>query len=199
MLAILIFTVGVPAKSFMLSIDGSYMSIVDANFKKLYGGKKYFPEAKLSLKFSGNLYLWGSFGYVSTSYSWKEWSNKGVPLADLDGKSSADKVMISGGLGYYIGYVAPANFAIKLELGACNISNQFKDTTTRIADKQIISQTITKESGLGFKGNFSVAYGFYKNLYTEISLGYLYASDIVDDTRINLGGFRASLGLGLKF
>lgn len=199
MCAVILLSVGVSAKNLMFSIDGSYMSVLDTTFKDLYGGKKYFPEAKLSVKFTGNLYFWGSFGFSTSSYTWKEWSNKGVPVADRDGKSVANKFMYSGGLGYYVGYVTPGNFAIKLELGACNISNKYKDTTTRIADKQIVKQETKQENGLGFRGNFGVTYGLYKHVYSEMTIGYLYATDKVDDTTIKLGGLRLSLGIGLKF
>jgi hypothetical protein len=200
MWAIIFLSMAVSAKNFTFSIDGNYLSVVDRDFKTLYGGKKYFPEGKLTLKCTGNLYFWGSFGYSSASYTWKEWSNKGIPVADLDGKSVANRYMISGGLGYYIGYIQPGNFAIKMELGLCNITNRYKDTTVRISDGQTIKEITKKESGLGLRGIFGVTYGFYKNLYSEISVGYLYAKDKVDTTNtVELGGFRLSLGIGLKF
>lgn len=199
MMVITLVTTGVAAKRFMFSVDGSYMALVDKNFKDLYGGKKYYPEAKLSFKLTGNLYFWGSFGFSSSSYTWKEWSNKGVPVADLDGKSVANRFMYSGGLGFYVGYVEPGNFAVKLELGACNINNRYKDTTTRIIDQHITKEVTKKENGIGYRGNFGVTYGLLKNIYSEISIGYLYATDRVDDQLIKLGGFRLSAGLGITF
>jgi hypothetical protein len=199
MLVIILLSMGVSAKNLTLSLNGNYMTVVDREFKTLYGGKKFFPEAKLTLKFTGNLYFWGSFGFLSSSYTWQEWSNKGVPLADLSGKSVVNKTMISGGLGYYVGYIEPGNFAINLELGVCNISNHYKDTTKRIVDKQITKETTKKENGLGLRANFGVTYGFDKNLYSEVSIGYLFATDTVDTSRVELGGLRLALGIGLKF
>ncbi len=187
------------AENFTIVIGGSYLSIADNQYDLKYGGKKYFPEGKLSMRFTGNLYLWGSFGFVSSKFTWKQWSNKGVAESDLQGKSVADKMILAGGLGYYVGYIAPGEFSIKLEAGLCSISDNIKDTSTRLDNSQTVGSEKSKQSGLGFRGNFGVTYGLYKNFFAELSAGYLYASDTVDDQKVNLGGLRASLGIGLKF
>jgi len=200
-LIILIFTftaIG-SAENFMFTVTGNYLGPKDSTYKTQYGGNKYYPEAKLSFKIKGNIFLWSSVGFLRTAFSWKEWSNKGIPLADMDSKRQSDKVIISGGLGYYVGYLTPHNFAVKLELGAGNI----KDTITETAVMTVSGETMRREqssrSGFGFNAALAVTYGLMKNIYAELSVGYLYAADKIDDKWINLGGLRASLGLGLKF
>ncbi|MCP5051287.1 MAG: hypothetical protein GY940_29245 [bacterium] len=189
----------VSAKSFTFVIGGNYLSIANEDYETDYGKKKYFPEGKLTLRFTGNLYLWGSFGLLRSKNTWTQWSNKGIPEADVDGKSIADKTVIAGGLGFYVGYIQPGQFSIKLEAGVCSITDDIEDTVSFIDTSQVIGVINKKMSGVGFKGNFGITYGLFKDIFMEFSVGYLYASDKIDDNRVNLGGLRASLGIGLKF
>jgi hypothetical protein len=188
-------------KRFMFTINGNYISNADSNYSELYGKKKFFPEGKIAVKVKGNIYLWGSCGFFSGRYNWVEWSNKGVIEADLEGKSDSDKLVISGGIGYYVGYFEKNQISMKFETGICSIANSIKSTLNQMDTKGIIRSAETKQSGIGVRGNFGIAYGFYKNLFSEVSVGYLYAGDKVgtDAKRINLGGFRLSVGLGLTF
>jgi hypothetical protein len=198
-LAVIFFTLSVSAERFTFTIGGSYMSLADAEYGAKYGDQKYFPEGKLSFRFMGNFYLWGSFGLLSSKFTWKQWSNKGVAEADLEGKSVADKHITAGGIGYYIGYIAPGEISLKLETGICMVSDTIEDSTTRLDNNQTASLEESKKSAVGFRGNFGVTYGLFKSIFAEVSIGYIYAPDKVEDTRVNLGGLRASLGLGLKF
>lgn len=180
-------------------LGGNYMDIEDSDFGSRYGEQKYFPEGKLSLRFSGNLYLWASFGYFATSYTWDQWSNKGIPIADVEGKSVTKKSILAGGLGYYIGYLTPGQFSVKLELGVCSIRDDIEDTATMLATDQVLELKEAKKSAIGFRGNLGVTYGLFGRFFAEVSLGYIYAPDKIDDERLNLGGLRASLGLGIRF
>jgi len=178
-------------------VSGNYISIEDSTFEDAYGKNKYFPEGKLSFRFSGNFYLWGSFGYLSSKKTWKEWSNKGIPNADMDSISTTDKTIWSGGLGYYVGYLAPYNFSLKLELGVCSIKDSIEEKKTFIATDEVYSSEKGKKSAVGFRGNFGITYGLFKNIFAEASIGYMVAKDTFDDESINLGGLRLSLGLGI--
>jgi hypothetical protein len=189
----------VSAETVTFVVSGSYLSTGDDAYTTKYGGKKYFPEGKLTIRFAGNLYLWGSFGYLRSKYTWEEWSNKGIVLADVDGESISNKLSIAGGLGFYVGYIRPGDFSIKLELGVCNISDKSEDTTSMKATGETLNVVEDEKNGFGFRGNLGVTYGLMKSIFAEISLGYMYAPDKIDDTRVNLGGLRASLGIGLKF
>lgn len=205
MLIILIYSVSLSGagKNFMITISGNYLSNADSDYKERYGKRDFFPEGKISIRLKGNLYLWGSYGFLSSSYNWEEWSYKGSAEADLEGESILDKQVISGGIGYYIGYIEKNEMAIKVEAGICRITHNIAATLNQIATNTITSSDETKESGIGFRGNLGVTYGLYKNLFSEVSIGYLYATDKVkigdENERIYLGGFRASVGLGLTF
>ena len=192
-------SVTLSAKSFTIVIGGNYLSIADEDFENNYGKKQYFPEGKLTLRFSGNLYLWGSYGWLRDQYTWVEWSNKGVPLADVDGKSVVNKTVIAGGLGFYVGYLKPAQFAIKMEAGIASIKDDVENTKVLMTTNELLNQDDSKFSGIGYKASLGVTYGLFKNVFAELTLGYLHASDKVGDDTIKLGGLRASLGLGLQF
>ncbi|UCH98403.1 MAG: hypothetical protein JSV88_16595 [Candidatus Aminicenantes bacterium] len=199
-LVIFLGSVFISAERVVFTISGNYFSISDADYKERYGETKYFPEGKISLRISGNFYLWGSCGFFSSSYSWEEWSNKGVIYADIKGENVLDKLIISGGLGYYVGFLRQNDISIKVEVGACRITNTIGITKNMIPTKEIVSVEEKEEAGTGIRGNLGVTYGIYKNnLFAELAAGYLYATDKVDDERIKLGGFQVTLGLGLAF
>lgn len=187
------------AETFTFILGGNYMDVEDTDFGSRYGEQKYFPEGKLSFRLTGNLYFWTSFGYFSTSYTWDQWSNKGIPIADLEGKSVTKKSIFAGGLGYYIGYLTPGQFSVKLELGVCSVRDAIEDTATLLATNQVVELEEDKKSAVGFRGNFGVTYGLFSRIFAEASLGYIYAADKIDDERMNLGGLRASIGLGIRF
>lgn len=184
---------------FTFTIYGNYLTIEDDAFKAQYGGKKIYPEAKVTATLFGNIYLWGSYGFFPSHYNWTEWSNKGLVLADIEGERTADKRIMSGGVGFFAGYIEPSNFSLKLEVGICSITNDIESTRNFIDTKEFIDSEETKQSGVGVRGRLGVTYGLYKKLFSELSLSYMYAADKVDDKWVNLGGIQVSIGLGLTF
>ncbi len=191
------FSLFASAQNFVFTVGGNYLSPADSEFKTRFGDTKYYPEGKIALRFSGNLYLWGSCGFFSTRYNWVEWSNKGVINADIEAKDVLDKLIISGGVGYAMGFIRPHDFSVRVEVGACSITDSVETTKNDMDSEAIVSVTENKESGIGFRGNLGITYGLYKNFFAEISAGFLYATDKVNDKRVNLGGFRLALGLGI--
>jgi len=204
-LIILIYSVSLSGagKNFMITVSGNYLSNADSDYKERYGERNFFPEGKISIRLMGNLYLWGSYGFLSSSYNWQEWSYKGAAEADLKGESVLDKLVISGGIGYYVGYIEKSEISIKVEAGICKITHNIASTINQIDTDLITGSSETKESGIGIRGNLGVTYGLYKSLFSEVSIGYLYAVDKVKvgdgNQRIYLGGLRMSVGLGLTF
>lgn len=198
-LVIFLSSVFISAQNVILSVSGGRIAIADTQDKALYGGTKYFPEGKLALRLKGNFYLWGSLGFLSTRYGWEEWSNKGVVAADTQGKNVLDKLIISGGLGYYIGFLRKNDISVKLEVGVCRITNSIELSKSRILTNETVSTEEQKEAGMGIRGNLGITYGIYKNIFAEVTGGYLLASDKVDDTRVKLGGFQLTMGLGIAF
>lgn len=198
-LLILLTSVFISAENFRFTLYGNYFAVADASYKKEYGAKKYFPEVKLSLRIKGNIYLWGSFGYLPASYTWDDWSNKGVVDPDVIVKNSSDKMFFAGGLGYWVGYFEPHDFAVKFELGACGTYNLTKMAATKVDTEEVLRTDKSSEIGYGITGNLGFTYGLLKNVYSELSLGYMYVWDQRTTKILNAGGFRLSIGLGVKF
>jgi len=198
-LVIFLSSVFIPAQNVILSVSGNRISIADSEDKALYGGTGYFPEGKIALRFKGNFYLWGSLGFFSTRYDWQEWSNKGVVEADVQGENVLDKLIISGGLGYYLGFMRKNDISIKFEIGACRITNAIELSKNMIETNEPVSVKEQKEAGFGIRGNVGVTYGIYKNLFAEVTGGYLLATDKVDNKRVKLGGLQVTMGLGIAF
>ena len=183
-----------------LTLYGNYLGLADKNFKDKFTKKMVIPEAKIAMTFRGNLYLWGSYGRtpLSFSYNWSDWSSKGQYDPDISGEQLAEKQIISGGLGFFIGYIQEGHFSLKAEIGICHINNMYQSDSININTQQTIESKSEKETGIGFRGNFGITYGFFKNLFTELNIGYLHAADKIDDVRILLGGLRLSMGIGIK-
>lgn len=198
-LLLLLTSVFISAENFTLTVYCDYLSVADPTYKAEYGGKKFFPEAKITFRVKGNFYLWGSGGFLPASYGWEEWSNKGVVNADIDAKNTSQKLFYAGGLGYYVGYHDPAEFSVSLEVGFCAVNNKIEITAEQTTTNNVVRSEETTESGIGLRGNLGVSYGLVKNVFAEASLGYMYVWDKREEESFNAGGFRLAIGLGLKF
>jgi len=159
--------------------------------------KVYF-EAKAAYAFLGNLYLWASHGYFPLRDNWIEWSSKNSFAADLNIDRTLGKRIISAGCGFFAGYFEKNQIAVRMEIGICSIANDIDKTTSRINTKELLLAEATKQAGIGVRGNLAFTYGLYKNIFGELSVGYMYASDKIDDVRTNLGGLHLQLGLGIN-
>jgi hypothetical protein len=198
-LILMLFPVFISAQTFIFSISGNRLATADSTYKTRYGKAAYFPEGKLAVRIGGNIYLWGSCGFLTSNYRWQGWSNKGEIVPDIQGESVLDKLIISGGLGFYAGFFRPGDFAVKFEAGVCRITDTIDTTITKIVGGEQVSFAGEKQAGTGFRGNIGVTYGLYKHLFAEVSVGYLHATDTKDNTKIKLGGFRLAVGLGIAF
>jgi len=198
-LLILFTSVFVSAKDFMVTVYCDFLSVADDDYKEEYGGRKFFPEIKIAFRIKGNIYLWGSCGFLPAGDSWNEWSNKGVVESDVEVKNRSQKLFFSGGLGYYVGYIAKNDMAIKAELGFCSTTHSIEITANQITTNEVLRSEKSKDSGIGIRGNLGATYGLLKNVFAEASIGYMYVWSKVNDETINAGGFRLAIGLGMKF
>jgi len=55
------------------------------------------------------------------------------------------------------------------------------------------------ESTQGFSVETGVVFNLGKRFFSELSIGHLYATDVLPEKKVKLGGFKAGLGLGVKF
>jgi hypothetical protein len=159
---------------------------------------KIYFEAKAAFAFSGNFYLWASGGYFPLRESWTGWNSKNSFTSDINVERKLGKKIISGGFGFFAGYLEKEQLAVRTELGICAIANDIESTTSAIDTNAFLHAETARQSGIGVRGNLAFTYGFYKNVFAELSLGYMYAADKIDSVRTNLGGFHLQLGLGIN-
>ncbi|MCK4836957.1 MAG: hypothetical protein KAT17_09975 [Candidatus Aminicenantes bacterium] len=189
----------VKRKFLTLTIKGDYMSITDPIFEDQYNSEKYAPEGEIQVRISGNLYLWGSYALVTARREWFEWSSKALVNPDFQWENTLKKHHYSLGAGYFIGLSEPGEFCINFQLGISFITNNDLSEKYQISSQTISDSISEKETDIGVTGELGISYCFWRNLFAEISIGYLYATEIIEENREEIGGLRIGLGLGIRF
>jgi len=182
----------------ILNLYGTTLSVAANSFTNQDSRYKVFPEIKAAFPISGNLYLWVSHGYAPLRDSWKDWDKKSSFAADVSMERTVAKRVVAGGCGFFIGYFEPGEFAVRVEAGLCSIANAIDLKISDIDTEQLIRTASARQWGLGARSNLAFTYGLYKNIFAEVSLGYMYAADTIDSVRSKLGGFHLALGLGMQ-
>jgi len=183
---------------FFLTLHGYYMDIGDNDLTKQYSMKKIATEGKVAVAVFRNIFIWGSYSSFPLRDSYDAWSSKAAFNKDVTIERTVGKHIYSGGVGYYVGYFDRHQLAIKVELGLCSITNQIDSSLFQINTTTPAGNETAKQSSIGLRGNLGATYGLLKNVFGEIAVGYMYATEMVDSTRNNLGGLHLSLGLGIN-
>ncbi|MCP5050764.1 MAG: hypothetical protein GY940_26610, partial [bacterium] len=161
---------------FFISVMGNYLAPSEESFSDIYGSGVFFPGIKAGYKFYRGVYLWGGYD-VSTK--------NGASLI-FNEPAKWKESFLSGGLGYN-GNLS-IHFGYKVEIGISHI--------------RYTEEAFGKEfSGNANGVNLAVA-GIFKisdRLFTEITIGYVAASDSIEELSRKLGGPRAGIGLGIRF
>ncbi len=182
----------------ILNLYGVGLNVAQNNFTAQESRNKVYFEAKAAYAFSGNLYLWASHGYFPLRDSWKSWEKKSSFEPDALVERTLGKRVFAGGGGFYIGYFEPKELGVRAEIGICSIANAIESAVSDMKTDEIIRTVEARQRGLGLRGSLAFTYGLYRNIFAEISAGYMYAADKIDGVRSNLGGFHAALGLGIQ-
>lgn len=168
------------AASFSVSFTGNYLSPADTNFKDTYGSGVFFPEVKLNYKVFNNISVWAGFGLLS--------ANGETPGLGEEAKSTQN--IISFGLGYSGDFTPKLGY--KAEAGAAYFSYKEEAMGVEISD-----------SAIGFRADVGIIYNITGTFFAEITAGYLSAGDTLtvfgEDVDIDLGGFKAGIGVGIRF
>ncbi|MCP4216541.1 MAG: hypothetical protein GY765_17960 [bacterium] len=198
-LLIFCFAVILQAENLRFTLYGNYMSITEETFKNEYGGQKLFPQGKISFRIKGNFYLWGSCGYLPATRSWNEWSHKGLADPDINVDKSSNNLLLTGGIGYWVGYFNKNDMALKIEIGAGNASRTVSETATSNTSNQDVRSLEEKLSNMCYTANLGGTYGLLKNVFAEAALGFYFIPETIADKKKNTGGFTFSVGIGVKF
>ena len=165
----------VPAADRVLVAVGlSYMLPSDAGYREIYGSRVFFPEAWAGVRVFRGFHLLGGFGWFTKSGT--------TPELGLEAKST--QRLLWTGLGY-VGTVA-RTVRFKVEAGPASIGY-----------KEEAMDLVVSGSRLGFRAGFGLLF-LGQTVFTGLDLGYIGASDTVEDVRIKLGGFKATISIGAR-
>jgi hypothetical protein len=160
---------------FLLSAGAAYLQPADSGYRDVYGGQVVYPEVKAAVRLFKGLHAMGGFSTFS--------ENGTTPELGLPAKSTQS--FFTGGLAFIA--TATGALQVKVEAGASLFS--FKEEAL---------ETEVSGSKVGFYGSAGLILGG-KGFFAGVDLGYLYASDTVEDVPIKLGGFKASACVGIRF
>ena len=161
---------------FFVNVNVGYLMSIDEDFKTVYGTGSVFPQVKAGFMIARNFYIWGGYGTVST--------NGTVPEVNSDAKTSQN--FLSVGLKYSRNFSGKLGY--KLEASAMKIS--YKEEALELE---------IKDSANGFAVELGLLFNMKKRLFTEVSAGFISATDVVLNKKIKLGGFKTGLGVGVRF
>jgi hypothetical protein len=191
-------TVSAAGGRFIFNLYGNGLNLPANSFTEQASRQKVFFEAKAAVAISGNIYLWASHGYFPLRDSWTSWDSKSSFDKDINTERTLAKRIIAGGCGIFIGYFEQNQFAVRTEIGICGITNTIDSKISKLATAEFIRSEESEQSGIGVRGDLAFTYGLYKNIFGEVEVGYMYASDKIAGVRSNLGGFHLALGLGIQ-
>jgi hypothetical protein len=162
------------ADRLILAVGVSYMQPADPGYREIYGDKVFAPEAWAGFRLYKGLYAFAGYG----------WFTKKGTTPDLGLEARSTQRYLWAGLGY-IGRVADM-VQFKFEAGAASVG--YKEESMGLA---------VSGSRLGFRAGAGLMF-LTRTLFTGLDLGYLGASATVADVPIKLGGFKASICVGVR-
>ena len=163
-------------QKFSASITGGILFPGDSGYKDVYGKSAFFPELKAGYALSDRFYLWAGYGFLG---------KKGeTPVLKLEAKSSQH--FLSLGAGYRGKLTAQLGYEADLGLMI-------------VAYKEEAMETSASGTAFGFRADAGLTYALTGPVFAVAELGYLYSSDKVEGETVKPGGFKAGLGLGVKF
>jgi opacity protein-like surface antigen len=178
----LLFVLGVVAgglkagEKFSATLLGSLLIPADSGYKDVYGKSGFYPELKAGYALSDRFYLWAAYGFLG---------KKGeTPVLKLEAKSNQHFLSLGAG---YRGMLS-GNLGYEAALGLMMVSY-----------KEEAMETSASGTAFGFRADAGLTYALSGPVFAVAELGYLYASDKVEGETVKPGGFKAGLGLGLKF
>jgi hypothetical protein len=161
---------------FALSVAGNYLVPSDSGYKDVYGESVFYPELKVGFDLYKGIYIFAGYGFFTKKGRTVEFAH--------DAESTQN--YLSFGLGYD-GTISE-RFGYKAELGLLYASYK----------EESMGEKVTGSS-LGFCVEAGILYRIHSVLFGKISIGYLRASDSIEDVAIELGGFKAGIGLEIRF
>ncbi len=178
LLFLLVLVSGAPqaAENFSTAITGGALFPGDSGYKDVYGKSAFFPELKAGYALSEKIFVWAGYGFL--------YKKGETPVLKLEAKSSQHFLSLGAGyrgkLAGQLGYEADLGLMI-------------------VAYKEEAMETSASGTAFGFRVDAGLTYVLFGPVFAVADVGYLYASEKVNGETIKPGGFKAGLGLGVKF
>jgi hypothetical protein len=161
---------------FAFSVAGNYLIPSDSGYKDIYGNSVFYPELKTGYSVYKGFYIFAAYGFFT---------KKGKTLA-FDQSAESIQHFLSFGIGH-AGTISD-RVEYKAEFGLLHASYR----------EESMGEKVTGSS-LGFCVEAGILYRIHSVLFGKISIGYLRASDSIEDVAIELGGFKTGIGLEIRF
>lgn len=180
----------VSSRKFFISAAVNYMTPSEKDFEDIYGKSILSPEIKLGYKFYRGFHIWGGYGFASANGESRvfqeptKWHqgllSMGFSMLGLSDRDLSKK------------------FGFKTEMGVFYTWYQ-EEMNPKEEDRA--KKFKTSGSAVGVRLEVGVIFKTTDEMFTEISMGYLLASDTIEKTakKLNLGSLNALVGLGLRF
>jgi len=159
----------------LVAIGLSYMLPSDPGYREIYGSRVFYPEAWAGVRVLKGFHIFGGYGWFT--------KNGTTPELGLEAKSTQQLVWAGFG---YIGSAAET-VLFKLEAGPAYIGYKEESMGLTVSGSQ-----------LGFRAGLGLLF-LGETVFTGLDLGFVGASDTVDDVKIKLGGFKATVSVGARF
>ena len=161
---------------FYLKLNLDYLSARDSDYKDVYGSGFFSPSVKAGFRIIRNVYIWTGYGIASAKGT--------IPEEEFSAKSNQAFFFVgmrySRDISKTLGY--------KVEASVVSISYREEAIDVEV-----------KESAMGFDIQTGLVLNLGKSLFSEFSVGYMYASDQLAEKKVLLGGFKTGLGVGVRF
>jgi len=160
---------------FFVKGNFDYLSPSDRDYKDVYGSGTLFPQVKAGFRMARNFYIWAGYGSISAEGT----------IPELESSAKASQTFLFFGLKY------TRNFSKKMgyKIEAAMASIKYKEEALEME---------LKESAQGFSVETGLVFNLGKRFFSELSIGGLFATDVLPEKKVKLGGFKAGLGLGVK-
>jgi hypothetical protein len=162
------------ADRLMLAAGLNYMQPADSGYREIYSYKVFYPEAWAGVQVFRGLHVFAGYG----------WLTKNGLTRDLEQEAKSTQRFIWAGVGY-LGTVSRM-VRFKIEAGAASIGYR----------EEAMGLTVSG-SRLGIRAGGGLLF-LFRTLFTGLDMGYVGASATVEDVRIKLGGFKASVCVGVR-
>jgi len=160
----------------MVTAGANFFSSSTPGFRELYGSMVLMPEIKFTRLISGNISLWGAFGWIS---------RQGI-IEDVNEPAKIRQTMASIGAGYL------------QRLSACLTLRAEAGITYASFTEDALDETL-KGSGLGWRVGANLDIFIRKRIFVTLDAAFSQAGDEVQTGKVKLGGFQLGAGFGIAF